>query len=191
MTHGFAYFTLLASSSRLRALGSGVRGRDARIDSSDVVTMVVVLAVVVLGVTILSWYVARRDRRRSFTNPHALFHALSKAHGIDRRGRRLLGKMVRWYRLKQPAQLFVEPERFELSRLSPELQREGAAITALSKRLFRQPMAKESKANASRRAAEIQPVGSSDPPPIDLPAAASLGDCSHVASDVAQANAPR
>ncbi len=187
MTHGFTYFTLLASSSRLRAMGSGVRGRSAKVDSGDVVTMIVVLAVVILCVVLLSRFVAHRDRHRSFNSPRALFRALSKAHKIDRQGRRLLGQMVRWYRLKQPAQLFVEPERFELSRLSPELQKEGAAIAALSEHLFRQPITNESTENARRQTADIQPIAPSDSPPIDLAVAAN----SHVASEVAQAIPPR
>ena len=169
MTHGIAYLTMLASTSRFRALGSGVRGRGAKIDSSQVVTMVVVAAVVVIGIALLSRHAARRDRRRAFTNPRSLFRALCKAHGIDRRGRRLLRQMVRWYRLEQPAQLFVNPKRYELSQLSPELQKEGKAITALCEQLFRQPTSNDPSKGARGKTVRLQPTSPPDPAPVKSP----------------------
>ena len=119
-------------------MGSGLRGRGARIDTGDAVTVAVVFIVLILGTVILSRFLARREDGRSFSSPGALFRALMKAHGIDRSGRRLLRRMARWHRLSQPGQLFVDPARFDLANLSPRLQKDGPAITALRNRLFAQ-----------------------------------------------------
>ena len=160
MIHGFENFVLLASSSRLRAMGSGLRGRGARVDTGDVVTLVLVFVVLILGTVILSWFLARREDGRSFSSPGALFRALMKAHGIDRPGRRLLRRIARWHRLSQPGQLFVDPARFDLASLSPQLQKEGSAITALRNRLFAQLEQATSSGHPQRRpSAPVPPTG--------------------------------
>ena len=118
MIHGFENFVLLASTSRLRALGSGLRGRGARIDPGDALMVALVFIILILGSVILSRFLARREDGRSFSSPGTLFRALMKAHGIDHSGRRLLRRMARWHRLSQPAQLFVDPARFDLANLT-------------------------------------------------------------------------
>ena len=162
MMHGFENFVLLASTSRLRAMGSGLRGRGARIDPGDAVTAALVFAILILGAVLLSRFVARREDRRSFSSPSALFRALMKAHVIDRPGRRLLRRMARWHRLSQPGQLFVDPARFDLASLSPQLQKEGPAIKALRNRLFAQIEQATSSGHPQRRP-------SAPGPPTGLP----------------------
>jgi len=136
--HGFENLVLLARVSRFRAMGSGLRGRRARVDTGDVLTIAFVFVILILGAVILSRFVASREDGRSFSSPGALFRALMKAHGIDRPGRRLFRRLARWHRLSQPGQLFVDLARFDLASLSPKLQKDGPAITALRNRLFAQ-----------------------------------------------------
>ena len=140
---------LLAQSSRLRALGSGVRGRRAQFDSGDLFTMVVVLAVFVVGLVVHSKLMSRQERRRSFTSPGELFRALVKAHGLDRSSRRLLRQIASYQRLAEPARLFLEPERFEPANLSVPLRARAAVVAALRDRLFTVPTAPPSPADTT------------------------------------------
>lgn len=126
----------LAQETPWRSMGSGFRGARTRFDSGDVVTGLLILAGVIVGLFILSRLLSRQDRQRVCNSPRALFRSLCKAHSLDRRSRRLLSRVARWQRLAHPARLFLEPNRFDGSNLSPELGPKRAALAGLRERIF-------------------------------------------------------
>jgi hypothetical protein len=125
-----------AQQTPWRSMGSGLRGSRARFDMGDLVTGLLIVAALLLGVILLSRYLARQDRGRVFHNPQALFRSLCKAHGLDRQSRQLLWRIARWQRLNHPARLFLEPTRFDAANLSPQLAQQMATIESLRARLF-------------------------------------------------------
>ena len=127
---------LLAAGPRWRSMGSGFRGRRARLDSSDLITGLVIFAGIVVAVILLSRFMARQDGRKHYNSPRALFRSLAKAHGLDWASRRLLRQVARWQRLAHPARLFLEPSRYDPVNLSPQLRERLGEIHALRDRIF-------------------------------------------------------
>lgn len=110
LTHGW---WLLADDARWRAFGSAFRGERARIQTSDVLAILGIIALVAVIVWGLSWLLMRSEGERRAYSPRKLFAQLCRAHGLDRAQRRLLKRLARHHGLTMPAQLFVEPHRFE------------------------------------------------------------------------------
>ncbi|OHB79296.1 MAG: hypothetical protein A2W31_15715 [Planctomycetes bacterium RBG_16_64_10] len=117
-------------------MGSRFQGDGARFDAQDVVTGLLILAVVVLAVIGSSQLLSRQDRQRVRNNPRELFRSLCRAHALDRSSRRLLWELARWQRLAQPACLFLEPNRFDAANLSPPLRQRHAEVKALCAKIF-------------------------------------------------------
>lgn len=109
-----------------------------------------VALVLLVGVAI--WY--RRHRLRQQHSHPALFQGLCEAHELDRPSQRLLLQVVRFYRLRQPARLFTEPQWLEPSTLSGALAARAAEIAALRTRLFAVAVSlpREESRSASARA---------------------------------------
>jgi hypothetical protein len=88
---------------------------------------------------LLLWGAAHWLQRRggmSANRPLGLFLRLSKAHGLSWSDRWLLWRLARSHRLRAPARLFLEPERFDASRLPPALRRHAPRLEGLQERLF-------------------------------------------------------
>jgi hypothetical protein len=129
--------TLLANrSSIFRDMGSGFREKRESFDPTDLLWWAFVAALVIAVFGVVASVLARQDKRRLYNSPRALFHALCKAHGLDRASRTLLMQMARAQKLPLPARLFLEPDRFEPAMLAPEMRTQREAIAALRKRLF-------------------------------------------------------
>jgi hypothetical protein len=92
------------------------------------------------GMVLLLWaasrWANRSERRRSYTHPGRLFYELCRAHGLDASSRRLLRRLASYARLAQPAQVFVEPQRFDAAVLPPSLAAEQPRLEQLRARLF-------------------------------------------------------
>ncbi len=125
---------LVAQRSRLESLGSGLRGR--RLDSGDWWAIGITIAVIVLVLWGLSWAVRLQERQRRYCSPALLFLELCRAHGLHWRDRWLLWRIARAQRLRNPACLFLEPQRLEAENLSPSLRPKLAQIQQLAERLF-------------------------------------------------------
>ncbi len=65
-----------------------------------------------------------------------LFCGLCKVHGLDAASRRLLKRVVRFHRLRQPARLFIEPKWLEPAGLGPAFRAQAAALEKLRNSLF-------------------------------------------------------
>lgn len=130
---------LFADDPRWRAFGSAFRGESARIQVSDVLMILGIIALVALAVWGLSWLLMRSEGERRAYSPRKLFAQLCRAHGLDRAQRRLLKRVARHHGLTMAAQLFVEPHRFEGLELVLADQRE--ALATLRATLFASPPA--------------------------------------------------
>ena len=131
---------LLARAGRLSHMGSGFRGRRARLETSDVLVGLAIIAGVSAVVWLL-WYVNLRQQgggKRS--RPLMLFLELCRAHGLRFSERWLLWRLARAVRLRDPARLFLEPERFDTAGLPAVLRLRAAQLTRLRERLFPEPL---------------------------------------------------
>ncbi len=128
---------LFADRSRIfRDLGSGFREKRESFEPTDLLWWVLAAVVVIAVFGAIGSLLARQDKRRLYSSPRALFRALCKAHALDRTSRQLLRQMAHAQKLKVPARLFLEPDRFEPAVLARELRGQQDAIAALGKRLF-------------------------------------------------------
>ena len=124
------------SSSTWQQLGGGLRGRRAKVDASDMLTLATVIVCAAVGIWLLSRWMSRNDTTRTYNSPRALFRDLSKAHGLDFSSRRLLMRLSRWQRLAQPARLFLEPDRFLAANVGPFLSSQQPRLDAIRDRVF-------------------------------------------------------
>jgi len=136
MVSGMLELLLVGQADRLQSMGNRFRGRSAEFNSDDLVTGLILVAAVALAVFILARLRARQEKRGTYNNPWALFRELCKAHQLDRASCRLLRELARSQRLDQPARLFLEPERYEPSQLSPQLAKQVEALRELRDRLI-------------------------------------------------------
>lgn len=75
------------------------------------------------------------NRWRYNSHP-ALFHRLCQVHELDSASRRLLKRVARFHRLRQPARLFVEPKWLDPGPLGAALGHRAAELAQLRNRLF-------------------------------------------------------
>ena len=127
---------VLFAQNRLESMSSGLRGRRVRIGTEDMVTGVLVLAGIVLVAWILSYISILQERHHTYTSPVRLFLQLCRAHKLPWRKRWLLWRVARAQRLRDPARMFLEPERFHASQLSPALRNREGELRRLSEELF-------------------------------------------------------
>ncbi len=109
--------------------------RGAAWPAPQLVLLLVVIVLVAAGASALARYLSYRERA-SCESPKALFVELCRAHQLDRASRRLLWQFARSQQLAQPAQLFVEPDRFQLERLPAKWRKRPADLVALREKLF-------------------------------------------------------
>jgi hypothetical protein len=175
LARGQALFApLLAQRSVLRDMGSGFRDR-REMHWVDLLPWALVLGTVIAVLMLISRFMNRRDSRRLYSSPRRLFGTLCRAHALDRASCRLLQQLARANAIAQPAQLFLDPDYFLPTRLTPELLRHQAAVAALREKLFAidgelrkeeegpPPMALDVLAPASSLAAQPEPVATFTP----------------------------
>jgi hypothetical protein len=95
-----------------------------------------ILAAGIVPVGVLLYLLNRLARRWRRNSHPALFSGLCRLHGLDLGARQLLKQVVQYYRLIQPARLFIEPQWLDPARLRGPLQARAAELTALRGRLF-------------------------------------------------------
>lgn len=164
LNHGI----LLAQGGRLDGLRKGFEGR--RFDFGDVLTAVLILGGIGLAVWVLSYLLSLRERRRGYSSPLGLFLSLCKAHRLRWSQRWLLWRLARSQRLRDPALLFVEPERFQPASLGPTLRSRSDELAQLRGRLFAEPKQQSPRrppaADSSLAGTPLPPVPS--PPALDV-----------------------
>ncbi len=150
---------LLGLQTRFEGIRSGFRGR--RFDMDDVMLGLLILACGVLVLWALSYLMKFQEKQGAFSSPTMLFWSLCQAHALRWSDRWLLWRVARAARLRDPARLFLEPERFEPSKLRPALRLHAARLGRLAEMLFVDPPPPQP---------ETEPVEKEDAPPdIKMP----------------------
>ena len=123
---------LLAQQGRAQDLAGGFHGR-SRVDNHQLFLGVLVVVGLIVFAVVISQLMERR--RRNNDSPLGLFFALAKAHRLSWRHRWVLWRVTRAQRLRDPARVFVEPQR--LAAAAAKCSPKGRAkIEALRARLF-------------------------------------------------------
>ena len=130
------YGILFAANSRLESLGSGFRGRHARIETEHVIAGAIVVCGIVLGLWLLSYIMSFQEDRRGYSSPKRLFISLCRAHGLRWSQWWFLWRVARRQRLRDPARLFLEPERLDPGRLGASLRNRAKDLLRLRQKLF-------------------------------------------------------
>lgn len=120
----------------LRSMSRGFHGKDAELDLGTVLSCLLVAAAFFIAISLLSRWAAPKERSGSYRSPRELFRAMCRAHGLDGTQRRLLLRLARSRQMPQPAALFLQPESFAASTLSPELAGQTQAIQSLCATIF-------------------------------------------------------
>ena len=136
MNHVLLDCVLLAQQSPLDNFAREFQGRETRLNSGYLTTGLVILLGMVLAVWLLSLVLDRYGGRRPVDSSLALFLALCRAHGLRWPEWWLLWQVARDHQLKDPARLFLEPERLDPANLGPVLRLRSEQLEAIRGRLF-------------------------------------------------------
>jgi hypothetical protein len=129
---------LLAQRGRLDSLSSGFRGRRARFDTQDIVTVLLIAAGIAVAVWVLSYFLRLQERRRGYASPLGLFLSLCRAHRLRWSQWWLLWRVAGAQQLRDPARLFLEPERLDPANLDRLFETRQAKLKQIRDRLFDQ-----------------------------------------------------
>ena len=175
MNHLLCRGILLAQGNRLESMSSRFRrgGSHTQIDGWDILVGLLVLAGIGVFVWFLSYAIRLQEKGRGLPSPFGLFLQLCKAHQLRWSQRWLLWRLARAQRLRDPARVFLEPERYEPAHLSPALQPRAAELEELRGRLFFQADEEKDDDEATQPAlAEPAPTAASPghpAPALDIP----------------------
>jgi hypothetical protein len=136
----------------------------------------VLIVALLLGCWAVLQVWAIRARARNANSPRRLFRGLCRLHRLSWSQRRLLRQLARARGLAQPAQLFVGPEYFDESQLTPALRGKIQWLRRLRQQLFaglpglpgQDGPAAAPASGAARPAAFPLPPAIS-PPALDIP----------------------
>ncbi|MBN2024299.1 MAG: hypothetical protein JW809_16060 [Pirellulales bacterium] len=132
-------FARLAALARIEWDSEAIR-RSARhpttFNARDWMIVIAIMAALLVGMMIWSWYVDRRNRSRPYNSPLWLFWTLCRAHRLRWSECWALWQLARHQGLDQPARLFLEPERFNTPNLTLALCQKGSPVDAIRFMLF-------------------------------------------------------
>ena len=126
----------LFADARLNKIQSAFKARETTVDSSQVLIGLAVLTIVIIVLYFVSRAMERRARRGHFDSSLGLFLSLAKEHNLGWSERWLLWRLARCHQLKEPARLFLEPERFDSSNLTDSLLIKHDRLKLISRRIF-------------------------------------------------------
>jgi len=142
--------SLLAQADRFSQMSRAFRGSRSKLDAGDVLVGLLVLGGVALVLWFL-WYMNfRHEGLRKRNGPLRLFLELCQAHKLRWSERWLLWRLARAARLRNPAQLFLEPERFHPPGLPGSLRPRANLFGRLQNRLFPEPLDAPSEETSDR-----------------------------------------
>lgn len=100
--------------------------------------LIILVSVAALLAGALFWEAIKRRREREFwfNSNSRLFAEMCHAHRLDRSSRRLLKQLAASRGLKNPAELFVEPDHFDTTNLPLELKPRAPGVRQLRHELF-------------------------------------------------------
>ena len=125
----------LAGEAHYIHMGRRFRRRGSSIEWTDLLLPIAVVVCVVGIAWLVSRYLKFRAARNA-VSPQALFAELCHAHGVDWPNQQLLRAIATANRLPSLAQLFVEPEHFDVERLGTAFESRKEQVAALHSKLF-------------------------------------------------------
>jgi hypothetical protein len=129
-------FAPLFADPRLLKFQDSFRAREPTVDPGQVLIGIAVLTIAIIVLYFASRAMERRARRGHFDSSLGLFLSLAKAHNLGWSDRWLLWRLARCRQLKEPARLFLEPERFDSSNLTDSLLAKHNRLKLISGRIF-------------------------------------------------------
>jgi len=116
-------------------MGSGFRHRQAKPDGPSLVAVLLAVLAVLVALWAIGrlWQLAARRLRHS---PLWVFGRLCRAHRLGWKETWLLWRLARQHGLRDPALVFVQPERFETSKLPARWGARAGRWGGLRGRLF-------------------------------------------------------
>ena len=91
--------------------------------------VIAVVSVILVIANRIAWHWGHKSHR-------GLFWGLCKVHGLDSASRRLLTRVVRFHRLRQPARVFIEPKWLDPAGLGPAFRSDAVPLNKLRNGLF-------------------------------------------------------
>ncbi|CAN0361629.1 unnamed protein product, partial [Ectocarpus sp. 4 AP-2014] len=97
----------LAQVSKWKALGTRFSGEHLKVQTEDVVGMVLLLAALVGGFLLLKWVARRQEMQPREVSPKRLFAELVRTHRLSFGQRKACREVAAELGLETPAELFV------------------------------------------------------------------------------------
>ncbi len=120
-------------------LTSHFRGPRVRLGANDAVYLLLGVGGLILVLWLLSLLMTWQERGYRKPSPVRLFLSLCRAHHLGWTEAWLLWRLARSQRLRDPARVFLEPERFAGAHLSRPLRRHAGRLDMVQKKLFAGP----------------------------------------------------
>jgi len=127
---------LFAQLDSLEGFVNALRDRRGRGDYSEILSSLLILAIISVFVWLLARVFDRFCQRRSYSAPYRLLWSLSRVHRLRWSQWWLLRRIAKQQNLDDPARLFLEPEWLDPARLGPEFAQQSAQVLVLRARLF-------------------------------------------------------
>ncbi|HTN75123.1 MAG TPA: hypothetical protein VL096_07750 [Pirellulaceae bacterium] len=124
-----------ASENPLEDMGRNFRLANQDFRWSNVFLVLAIIAAMAMAISLLVRYMNARENYTIYS-PQRLFRELCKAHGLEHKKRRVLKRLAVAHQLASPAQLFVEPERFDVGHLNADWQAQRSELEALRDLIF-------------------------------------------------------
>ena len=130
------YIAPLLGDSRLDKITGGFQARDPGVDTGQIVIGLAVLTTTIVALWFVSRAMERRAKGGHFDSSLRLFLSLAKAHDLNWSDRWLLWRLAGCHQLKEPARLFLEPERFDAASLPDSLRLKRNQLDVIAKQIF-------------------------------------------------------
>jgi hypothetical protein len=127
---------LLANQSRMQDLFCFVKANKSDSGMSSAIYGLIILTAIVAVLFLLSIAIKWVRQNHKQASPLSLFLSLCRAHKLKYSEYWLLWQVAKFQHLTDPARLFLEPERFDGSRLSQALKPQTEQLKFLRNRLF-------------------------------------------------------
>ncbi len=115
--------------------GRNFREAETNFQWSNAALVVASIVAIGLAFSLVVRYLTWREGRR-YRHPQKLFWELCRAHGLDRASRKRLQRLANAHQLRDPARVFLEPERFNATLLGTSFNDDRAALEALRDLIF-------------------------------------------------------
>jgi hypothetical protein len=165
---------LLADRTRLGSLNLPLRGRSETSGRDDILLGLLIVAALMAAIWALSRLLAMGTRHRAYDSPRRLFLSLCKAHRLRWSEWWLLWRLARSQGLKDPARIFLEPERFGPGGLRPKLAARAERLRGIRDRLFTEPPNEKPEPTTIEaglpQGGHTEPLSATPPPTPLLPA---------------------